>query len=111
MEITYNVGATVILQGPATYEVESKDGGYLSRGKLTAKVEKKDTGGGRGAYKSEIRNCSPSELPPPPSPTWAPSLALRWRLRVAVLHVSSRARLNCGFHPMVAQPNGPIDQG
>ena len=39
MEITYDTGAKVILQGPVTYEVESKDGGYLSLGKLTARVE------------------------------------------------------------------------
>ena len=32
-------GAKVILQGPVTYEVESKNGGYLSVGKLTARVE------------------------------------------------------------------------
>ena len=36
MEITYDTGAKVILQGPVTYEVESNDGGYLSLGKLTA---------------------------------------------------------------------------
>jgi hypothetical protein len=40
MEITYNTGAKVVLQGPATYEVESAKGGYLSLGRLTAKVEK-----------------------------------------------------------------------
>ena len=39
MEITYDTGAKVILQGPVTYEVESKDGGYLSVGKLAARVE------------------------------------------------------------------------
>ena len=51
MEITYDSGAKVILQGPCTYEVESARGGFLSLGKLTARVEK---GGGRG--KAEIRN-------------------------------------------------------
>ena len=40
MEITYNTGAKVILQGPVTYEVES-NGGYLSLGKLTGKLENK----------------------------------------------------------------------
>ena len=30
LEITYNTGAKVILQGPVTYEVESSSGGYLS---------------------------------------------------------------------------------
>ena len=41
MEITYNSGAKVILQGPVTYKVDSRDGGFLSIGKLTAKLEKK----------------------------------------------------------------------
>ena len=41
MEITYDTGAKVILQGPVTYEVESKDGGFLSVGKLTARVERR----------------------------------------------------------------------
>ena len=30
MEITYDTGARVILQGPVTYEVESASGGYLA---------------------------------------------------------------------------------
>lgn len=41
MEITYDTGAKVILQGPCTYEVDSSVGGYLAVGKLTARVEKK----------------------------------------------------------------------
>ena len=41
MEISYQTGAKVLLQGPVTYEVESRDGGYLSIGKLTARLEKK----------------------------------------------------------------------
>jgi len=41
MEITYHTGAKVILQGPVTYEADSRDGGYLSVGKLTARLEKK----------------------------------------------------------------------
>ena len=39
MEITYDTGAKVILQGPVSYEVESKNGGFMSVGKLTGKVE------------------------------------------------------------------------
>jgi len=39
IEITYGTGAKVILQGPVTYEVESKNGGFLPVGKLTGKVE------------------------------------------------------------------------
>jgi hypothetical protein len=38
MEITYDTGAKVILQGPMTYEVESRNGGFMSLGKLTGKV-------------------------------------------------------------------------
>ena len=38
MEITYDTGAKVILQGPVTYEVDSKNGGFLPIGKLTGKV-------------------------------------------------------------------------
>ncbi len=45
MEITYQTGAKVILQGPVAYEVDSSSGGFLSLGKLTARVEN-----------SEIRN-------------------------------------------------------
>ncbi len=81
LEITYDSGAKVILEGPCTYEVESTASGYLALGKLTARVEQR--GEGRGArgeraanQKSEIRNLlhpssfilhpySPSALPPP----------------------------------------------
>ena len=57
MEITYDTGAKVILQGPVTYHVESRSGGYLSVGKLTARVEKK------------------AEVPGPQSPIPDPSLS------------------------------------
>ena len=36
MEITYDTGAKIILQGPVIFEVESANGGFLSVGKLTA---------------------------------------------------------------------------
>jgi hypothetical protein len=39
LEITYDTGARVILQGPVTYKVDSAAGGYLSVGKLTARLE------------------------------------------------------------------------
>jgi hypothetical protein len=39
LEITYDTGAKVILQGPMIYKVKSDNGGYLSVGKLTGKVE------------------------------------------------------------------------
>ena len=38
LEITYDTGAQVILQGPVKYEVESTNGGFMSVGKLTGKV-------------------------------------------------------------------------
>lgn len=41
MEITYNSGARVILEGPCEYTVDSDASGYLGLGKLTAHVEKK----------------------------------------------------------------------
>ena len=46
IEITYDTGAKVILQGPVTYEVESPAGGFLSVGKLTARVEKCEAASG-----------------------------------------------------------------
>jgi hypothetical protein len=39
LEITYETGARVILQGPVAYEVESPAGGFLSVGRLTAKLD------------------------------------------------------------------------
>jgi hypothetical protein len=50
MQITYDSGAKVILQGPVTYEVDSARGGYLALGKITARFEKK---GERGARRRE----------------------------------------------------------
>ncbi len=52
MEITYNTGAKVILQGPCTYQADSPVGGFLSLGKLTARLEKKGPGvRGQGSEK------------------------------------------------------------
>ena len=45
MEISYESGAKVILEGPCTFEVESAVGGYLALGKLTALVEKREIEG------------------------------------------------------------------
>ena len=41
LEITYDTGAKVTLQGPCTYQVSSATGGHLSIGKLRARVGKK----------------------------------------------------------------------
>jgi hypothetical protein len=59
VEITYATGAKVILQGPVTYKVQSENGGFLSIGKLTARIEKKGEGGRRKGEKSteyEVRS-------------------------------------------------------
>jgi hypothetical protein len=53
MEITYDTGARVILQGPVTYKIESSTGGYLSVGKITARVEK-ITASGPWSAKGEL---------------------------------------------------------
>ncbi len=39
LEISYDSGAKVILQGPCRYQVDSPAGGFLSLGKLTARVD------------------------------------------------------------------------
>jgi hypothetical protein len=59
LELTYETGAKVLLQGPVTYEVESPAGGYLFLGKLTARLEKSEVRGqrsGSAKRKSENRN-------------------------------------------------------
>jgi hypothetical protein len=74
MEISYNTGAKVILQGPCTYEVESTTGGYLAAGRLTAKVEKKREGGRRKAdqkYQSPNLQISKSPNLESPSPLFS----------------------------------------
>jgi hypothetical protein len=45
LEITYDTGAKVILQGPVSFDVETRNGGFLSIGKLTGKVEAKQARG------------------------------------------------------------------
>ena len=68
LELTYDTGARVILQGPVTYKVESAAGGYLSVGKLTAKLEKtSDVRGQRSEsvnQKAESRNQKSPDLCP-----------------------------------------------
>jgi hypothetical protein len=55
-EITYDTGAKVLLQGPVTYQVDSPRGGFLSVGKLTARVEKKEVGDQKSNSRSPIAN-------------------------------------------------------
>ena len=63
LEITYDTGAKVILEGPVTYEVESAAGGYLAVGRLTARLENKKEVGGR----NEERSASSSSFLVPSS--------------------------------------------
>jgi hypothetical protein len=63
LEISYDSGAKVILQGPCTYEVDSAAGGFLALGKLTARVETKGEGG-RGKAEGTDDQKSPFPLPP-----------------------------------------------
>ena len=45
-EIKYLSGAKVILEGPTTFELESKGSGSLRVGRLTAQVRRKPSGSG-----------------------------------------------------------------
>ena len=74
MEITYDTGAKVILQGPATYRVESRTGGFLSIGRLTARLEKQSAiSGQQSASAASVANhkslaSSPQPLAPNANP-------------------------------------------
>jgi hypothetical protein len=57
LEITYSSGAKVLLQGPVTYTVESPAGGYLSVGKLTARL---DGNAKRGTLNAKLPGSSSS---------------------------------------------------
>jgi hypothetical protein len=65
LEITYNTGAKVLLQGPITYQVDSPRGGFLARGKLTACVEKKEVSG-QWSVASDQKSNPQSPIPNPP---------------------------------------------
>ncbi len=62
LEITYDSGAKVILEGPCTYEVESTAGGYLALGKLTAKVEAVEGKGSRSKVQGSRSKAEPSSF-------------------------------------------------
>jgi hypothetical protein len=57
VEVTYDTGAKVLLQGPVTYQVDSPRGGFLSFGKLTARVEKKEARNQESNSQSLIPNA------------------------------------------------------
>jgi hypothetical protein len=69
IEITYNTGVKVILQGPCVYRVDSRASGFLEIGKMTARVDTKAEGGRRKAEQSASDNLSP--LSPLPSPLFS----------------------------------------
>jgi hypothetical protein len=66
MEVGYNNGTTVVVMGPATYEVDSPNSGFLSVGAATATVPDKATaptarGGGLSADKAASRRVADRE--------------------------------------------------
>jgi hypothetical protein len=58
LEITYNSGAKVLIEGPACYAVEHENGGFLEWGKLTVNVP--GQGGRVGPRRGQIGNSVPS---------------------------------------------------
>ena len=78
LEITYSSGARVILEGPCQYEVDSRRGGYLAIGKLTARVETRGgESGNRGIGESGSRENRSGD-----STSSAPLFAVRTPLAV-----------------------------
>ena len=67
LEITYDTGARVILQGPVAYEVESAAGGFLSVGRLTAKLEKRSAVSGQQSEIPSLQSLAPSPSSNPQS--------------------------------------------
>ena len=74
MEITYDTGAKVILQGAVTYKVDSANGGFLSIGKLTARLENRGEGREarnerpavqRSAFSPQRSSTSEPQIPDP----------------------------------------------
>ncbi len=79
MEITYDTGAKVTLQGPVLYTVESAESGFLTIGKLTARLEKRGEGrekvaSGQWLVASET---NPKSQIPNPKSSPAPTFAVR----------------------------------
>ncbi|MBN1393995.1 MAG: FecR domain-containing protein, partial [Pirellulales bacterium] len=64
MEITYQSGAKVILEGPCSYKIESSAGGFLTKGKLTANLRTQGS-------KPKARSSEPSPLSSLPSPLFS----------------------------------------
>jgi hypothetical protein len=84
LEITYDSGAKVLLQGPAVYEVESARGGFLSLGRLTAIVTS------RGARGERTANPTRSDQEPQPTASLAPRPSFRAAADSRLSTLSSR---------------------
>jgi hypothetical protein len=65
IEIAYNTGTTVVLQGPAAYQVDSRQSGFLLCGRLVARTER---GSGFRAQGSDSAVARGAETPPSPFP-------------------------------------------
>jgi hypothetical protein len=76
LEIAYRTGVDVILQGPATYEVDSEHGGLLLAGRLTAKVEPRDARNHEGTA-TAAGPRSPNRFAIPPSWSGSPAFVIR----------------------------------
>ena len=107
LEITYDTGAKVILQGPCKYEIESAASGFLSLGKLTARVERRaegEAGSRRGEVdsaqwavgsESKIKSQNPNfSLRPPPSAFRPPSRVVGRANRQPLLFFAKAGRTN-----------------
>ena len=89
VEITYDTGAKVILQGPVTYEVETPPTAASSRSASSPR------GWRMRSRKRQVPNLQISKspnyswlgLPPPSSPTSAPSSASKWQGGTYKTHV------------------------
>ncbi len=73
LEVTYHSGAKVILEGPCSYSIDSRQGGYLAVGKVTANVSKTMEGVGGEARKETSSTPDRDSAAPvaPPAPLFA----------------------------------------
>ncbi|MEN6450002.1 MAG: LamG-like jellyroll fold domain-containing protein [Thermoguttaceae bacterium] len=126
MEIAYDSGARVVLQGPCVYQVDSDRGGLLSFGKLTARVEKSEIRNPKSERHSPLSPrrgsspLSPARSSSPLSPLPSPLFVVRTPTAVITdlgtefgVEVDSRGTTrSCVFAGTVeVQPRKPRSQG
>ena len=68
MEITYDTGVKVILEGPCTYKVDAREGGFLAVGKLTARLDNAKL---QAATQKSVVGNQKTSLSPIPYPLFA----------------------------------------